>query len=199
MWLGNFFSWKLGRTTYKWSISCHSIRKSFWVVSSSKEGPWSLDLFLEGGGEGDGGSGDVTCLCHCGTSVWKKLPPSTQEPLLSIRRSKRTSWSDGPFDKSLKIRATQLYAALAPLLTGSCAASSGYSICVPRWLPAAADSPIFNESRMNLSMSKVGHCVFWKSIKSIEQATYVKEQYAFEALLPKRCNDFFTKIKMEII
>ena len=48
-------------------------------------------------------------------------------------------------------------------------------------------------------MSKVGHCVFWKSIKSIEQATYVKEQYAFEAQLTKSCNDFFTKIKMEII
>ena len=64
-------------------------------------------------------------------SVWKRLPPSTQEPLLSIRRSKRTSWSDGPFDKSLKIRATQLYAALAPLLTGSCAAASGCRICVP--------------------------------------------------------------------
>ena len=130
-------------------------------------------------------------------SVWKRLPPSTQEPLLSIRRSKRTSWSDGPFDKSLKIRATQLYAALAPLLTGSCAAASGCRICVPRWLPAA-DSPIFNESRMNLSMSKVGHCVFWKSIKSIEQATYVKEQYAFEALLPKNVTIFSLKLKWKL-
>ena len=90
----------------------------------------SWPIFRRGRG-GRWGSGDVTCLCHCGTSVWKRLPPSTQEPLLSIRRSKRTSWSDGPFDKSLKIRATQLYAALAPLLTGSCAAASGCRICVP--------------------------------------------------------------------
>ena len=130
MWLGNFFSWKLGRTTYKWSISCHSIRKSFWVVSSSKEGPWSLDLFLEGGGEGDGG-GEMWHVSVIVVQFWRDAAPSTQEPLLSIRRSKRTSWSDGPFDKSLKIRATQLYAALAPLLTGSCAAASGCRICVP--------------------------------------------------------------------
>ena len=102
----------------------------------------SWPIFRRGGEEGDGG----VEMWHVSVIVeqcWRDDAPSTQEPLLSIRRSKRTSWSDGPFDKSLKIRATQLYAALAPLLTGSCAAASGCRICVPRRLPAAADSPHF--------------------------------------------------------
>ena len=147
MWLGNFFSWKLGRTTYKWSISCHSIRKSFLSCFLLKGRPLkSWPIFRRGGEEGDGG----VEMWHVSVIVeqcWRDAAPSTQEPLLSVRRSKRTSWSDGPFDKSLKIRATQLYAALAPLLTGSCAAASGCSIfrppdgCRPPSIPPFSMNP----------------------------------------------------------